>query len=331
MQISSLSEEEKERTYFIRMDYPQFATMRAVVIDKLKRNTKIQDLLQVNRRFSAGAEEPVSWDNHEMNERVCFIEASPNFLSFMNLAALQQNQSAPEQSILIDKRLADRIKGDPFLKRLEFRSYSSYPIHAIIPSITAAREFCPWVVAPLQAGGNCYIKIRKGEEKEVLSFVRNTLKELLPETTPVEIISLKEECNNVQMMENTVRDVFLFLGICCLIITLLGVYASISLDTERRQKEVAIRKINGATIKSITYLFSKLYIKLLVINTAIVFPIVWILVNSFLKGWIVRFNFNNPFFWLGIFLTVASIVFATIIYRIYRIARINPAEIIKSE
>lgn len=330
--ISSLSEEEKERTYFIRMDYPQFEAVHDVVVGKLKGNSKIQDLLQVNHRFTEGALEPVRWDNREMDERVCYIEASPNFLSFMNLSVLQENRSAAEQSIMIDRQLADRMKGkDPFLESLQFRNYPSYPVNAIIQPVTTAREFCPLVVAPLHTGGNCYIKIRKGEEKEVLLFVKNIMKELLPESIPVEIISLKEECNSVLLMENTVRNIFLFFGVCCLVITLLGVYASISLDTERRQKEVAIRKINGATTKSITYLFSKLYIKLLVINTMIVFPLVWILINAFVKGWTVRFNFNTPYFWLSIFLTVASIVFITIIYRIMRIARMNPAEIIKSE
>lgn len=42
------------------------------------------------------------------------------------------------------------------------------------------------------------------------------------------------------------KDTILFFAIVSIIITLLGVYSSITLDTERRQKEVAIRKVNGA-------------------------------------------------------------------------------------
>ncbi len=46
-------------------------------------------------------------------------------------------------------------------------------------------------------------------------------------------------------METKFKNITLFFSIVSLIITLLGVYSAITLDTERRQKEVAIRKING--------------------------------------------------------------------------------------
>ncbi len=51
-------------------------------------------------------------------------------------------------------------------------------------------------------------------------------------------------------METKFKNITLFFSIVSLIITLLGVYSAITLDTERRQKEVAIRKINGAGIKT---------------------------------------------------------------------------------
>lgn len=55
----------------------------------------------------------------------------------------------------------------------------------------------------------------------------------------------------------------------CLVITVLGVYGAISIDTIRKQKEVAIRKINGARLPDIYWLFAKNYLVLFLIASVI--------------------------------------------------------------
>lgn len=69
------------------------------------------------------------------------------------------------------------------------------------------------------------------------------------------------------------KGIILFFSFVSLIITLLGVYSAITLDTERRQKEVAIRKVNGAGLKQIIILFARTYIYQLVLSAAIAFPL----------------------------------------------------------
>lgn len=69
------------------------------------------------------------------------------------------------------------------------------------------------------------------------------------------------------------KGIVLFFSIVSLIITLLGVYSAITLDTERRQKEVAIRKVNGAGVKQIIMLFARMYIGLLIFSAVIAFPL----------------------------------------------------------
>ena len=127
------------------------------------------------------------------------------------------------------------------------------------------------------------------------------------------------------------RNVFTFFATVCLIITLLGIYAAISRDTERRQKEAAIRKINGASLKNILYLFMRFYLGLLLIATLFVFPLMWMITDEMLKNWIIRFNYNNPLFWLGIFFVITIFTAVVILVKILRTARINPADVIKAE
>ena len=162
------------------------------------------------------------------------------------------------------------------------------------------------------------------------AYLKQTVKEFLPESIQPEIHTLKDECTRIQTTERMLRNVFTFFATVCLIITLLGIYAAISQDTERRQKEVAIRKINGASLKNISYLFMKFYLGLLLIATLFVFPLMWMITDEMLKNWIIRFNYNNPSFWFGIFFVITIFTAVVILIKILRTARINPADVIKA-
>ena len=49
--------------------------------------------------------------------------------------------------------------------------------------------------------------------------------------------TLQKDIETQQSVENNLKDIILFFSFVCLVITLLGVYSAITLDTERRQKE----------------------------------------------------------------------------------------------
>ena len=218
-----------------------------------------------------------------------------------------------------------RINNDP--KEYKINGVTS----SLLRFVDGSEYFASLAIGLLQGQGNCYVRIQPDKEKEEKAYLEQTIKEFLPESIQPEIYTLKEECKQIQTTERTLRNVFSFFAIVCLIITLLGIYSAISQDTERRQKEVAIRKINGASLSNILTLFTKLYLRLLLIATLFVFPIIWMVTDTILKDWIIRFNYNSPFFWIGIFLVITFFTAINILTKILRTARINPAEIIKAE
>lgn len=108
------------------------------------------------------------------------------------------------------------------------------------------------------------------------------------------------------------KGIILFFSFVSLIITLLGVYSAITLDTERRQKEVAIRKVNGAGLKQIIILFARTYIYQLVLSATMAFPLCYAILQLWKNMYIVFFN-DGPLFWISIFIIVAVITTLTII------------------
>ena len=124
--------------------------------------------------------------------------------------------------------------------------------------------------------------------------------------------------------------VFWLFTIIALIITLLGVFSAIMMDTSLRRKEMAIRKINGAKTYHIALRFCRLYIVLLTVSAAIAFPLTYLIFDEATQSYWRVFSYNASFY-ICIFLLMAVFVALTIGVQIWRIARINPAKIVKSE
>ena len=152
----------------------------------------------------------------------------------------------------------------------------------------------------------------------------------MPSSVEPKISTLLKDIEYYQSLENNLKGIILFFSIVCLVITLLGVYSAITLDTERRQKEVAIRKVNGAGLKEIILLFTRLYLWMLSISFVIAAPIIYLILQLWKQMYLVFFN-DGILYWGGILLGVTIITALTVIFRILKIARINPATIIKSE
>jgi ABC-type antimicrobial peptide transport system permease subunit len=172
-----------------------------------------------------------------------------------------------------------------------------------------------------------YIKVLDGKEKEVRQFIDKCLSEFTS-SGQKHIQTLEEEIDMVLFEEKALLHTMSVLFVISLIICLLGIYSAIIMNTEKRRKEVAIRKINGATIKNILLLFGKTYIGLWTLTCILFFPLVYYYGNQWLSNYIEHITLDISLF-LIIYLIVLILIIATIIYRILKIARCNPAEVIK--
>ena len=104
----------------------------------------------------------------------------------------------------------------------------------------------------------------------------------------------------------------------------------VTLACNRRRKEIAIRKVNGATVKEIFMLFFKQYLWITIAASAVAFPIgVYVM-----QRWIEQYTRRVSMEWwifAAVFAFVLIIVMASMIFRVTKAARENPAEVVKSE
>ena len=128
---------------------------------------------------------------------------------------------------------------------------------------------------------------------------------------------------------NFMRGISILTGVC-IVGALFGIYSMVSLACERRRKEIAIRKINGAGYGTLIKLFLKKYILLLVVACAVAFPTGYLLMKPWLEKFVLRTSIDG---WVygSILAAVAVMISGIVIARIWRTLHTNPANEIRKE
>lgn len=153
------------------------------------------------------------------------------------------------------------------------------------------------------------------------------------ETFPAYLFSyrfLDENIAAFYAQEEKYAKLFQLFSIVFLVIGSLGLYGLITFMVNRKSKEVAVRKVLGATLTSIMILFSKDYIRLITLSFILAVPVAWYLVNNWLSNFPHRIELSWWLFTipgLGVLLITMLVVGTKMI----KTARMNPVEKLKYE
>lgn len=146
----------------------------------------------------------------------------------------------------------------------------------------------------------------------------------------ITLVNEEESYNKYLQSEAMLARLLAFASLICMLVAIFGIYSLVTLTCEQRRKEIAIRKVNGATVRNILSLFYREYIVLLLLAALPAFPLAYILV----KHWIETYTRQMPIPIapaLGVFLVLLLVVGLSISWRVWRAAHENPAEVIKRE
>jgi putative ABC transport system permease protein len=120
-------------------------------------------------------------------------------------------------------------------------------------------------------------------------------------------------------------------GMCiALFITMIGLFAMARYSTERRTKEIGLRKVNGAELFDILILLNKDFLKWVVIAFVLAIPVSWYFVNNWLNSFAYRTNLS---WWLFAMAGVIAIIISliTVSWQTFMAATRNPVEALRYE
>jgi ABC-type antimicrobial peptide transport system permease subunit len=127
-----------------------------------------------------------------------------------------------------------------------------------------------------------------------------------------------------------VGTIAMFFAGLTILIACLGLLALIAYIAETKMKEIAVRKVLGASVSQITSLLSLDFIKLVIISLLIASPIAWWVMNNWLKDYEYRINIEWYYFVIAGF-TAILMSFATISYQSIKAALANPVDSLRDE
>jgi putative ABC transport system permease protein len=121
--------------------------------------------------------------------------------------------------------------------------------------------------------------------------------------------------------------IFSGMAICIGCLGLLGLATFLA---NQKTKEIGVRKAMGATVESIVFMFTKEYVKLIVIGFAIAAPLAWLAMNEWLNDFEYRIDIGPAIFIAGFAITLL-IALITVGYKSLRAALVNPVESLRWE
>ncbi len=172
-----------------------------------------------------------------------------------------------------------------------------------------------------------YIIPKEGMEHEAKQDIKELIVMIAPERLDAYPKSLSFELlDSYKAVAALSIIIYIILGIS-VINTVATIYAAISLDTRRRRKEMALRKINGAKAKDICRIFAKIYIIIMGISITIALPISWIIIVALNE----TFDFDASPFLTSVFsiLMCAAAIFLTIYWKIKDVMNVDPVTYLK--
>lgn len=176
-----------------------------------------------------------------------------------------------------------------------------------------------------------YLSVRINSENihETIPFIQNKWKEL-SDGSPFEYYLYDRYLDKLYKPEILLGRITLIFSFLTIIITCLGLFGLTSFIVFRRTKEIGIRKVNGATIKSILLLLSKDFTKWVFFAFIIACPIAYLIMNKWLQNFAYKAELSWWIFALAGFIAIVVALLA-ITWQSWRAANRNPVEALRYE
>lgn len=164
---------------------------------------------------------------------------------------------------------------------------------------------------------------------DALEKVHSALYEALPDKE-INILSYEEQMRAAYADSKKMRNTMALGAVFSLLIALLGLIGFIKDESLRRSKEMAVRKINGATTRDILSVFAKDIMKLSAVMAVIACLAAFFVARNWLEQFAEKVSLH-PLYFIGGALLVLTIVLGVVVLNCLRIARANPVESLKNE
>jgi putative ABC transport system permease protein len=147
---------------------------------------------------------------------------------------------------------------------------------------------------------------------------------------PFEFFFLDDHIDNLYRAEERFCTVFGYACLLALIVACLGLFGLASFMTQQRTREIGVRRVLGASISSITLMFSREFAALVAAGNLLAWPVAYYLMTGWLQNYRFRVDFDIRYLLLAGAITLL-LALLTVGYKSFRSACVNPADTLRCE
>ena len=179
--------------------------------------------------------------------------------------------------------------------------------------------------------GTFYVRLTAGADPDAAcDHIRQTARRFDPDCEAPDIRFMDEDIEMQYARERRIATIVGLFTVLAVVIALMGVFGIVLFETQHRRREVAIRKVMGATTGEVLRLFNRRYVTLVTVCFLLAAPAGYWAVDR----WLASFAYRMPIRWwvfAAAFVAVLLVTAATVTFCSWRTANENPADSVKSE
>jgi putative ABC transport system permease protein len=181
--------------------------------------------------------------------------------------------------------------------------------------------------------GTMYVRTVPGADfKEVSDYIKEAICKFDPRREPhmITVSHLDKWIEDMYQSEQSLGKLITIASFVALLIAIIGIIGLVFFETQFIRKEIAVRRVNGATVGSILKMINKKYLIMAGASFVIAAPVAYWLMTAWRKG----FAYQAPvpvWIFLVALLAVAAITLAVVTLQSWRAASANPVESLKNE
>ncbi|MDL2245481.1 ABC transporter permease [Parabacteroides sp. OttesenSCG-928-J18] len=180
-------------------------------------------------------------------------------------------------------------------------------------------------------GYTYYARVEEGREQEAIKQIKEVFKKHAQQgDSESPVMTMEEIFMELNKAEDTSLNLFTLLAVLCTLISLFGIYSISHSNIGQRRKEIAIRKVMGASTSTIIRMFLKEYLLIACMANIIFIPLAWLFIQQWLQQYPYKASLSAGLF-LSVFFITILLIGITILFQTLKAAKANPAEVVKAE
>jgi hypothetical protein len=187
----------------------------------------------------------------------------------------------------------------------------------------------PFFLQCTQDNKNVFVKIKAGTESETLARLDKFYKQY-NQGLPFSYTFLDDDYQALYAGEQRVAALSRWFAGIAIIISCLGLFGLAAFTAQKRQKEIGIRKVVGATVTNVAVMLGKDFLKLVLVAVLTAFPLAWWLMHSWLQSFAYRVTIGAGVFALAGG-SIIAITLLTISFQAIKAAVANPVRALRAE